>query len=86
MHKAFSVQQAAEAVMGSFILQALIEASLFYLIRNIIGNGIQQLNGVLVDVGIVDSNISAEGGFVFKRHSKEAVRVSGGQVTVLAGV
>ena len=36
--------------MGSFILQALIEASLFYLIRNIIGNGIQQLNGVLVDV------------------------------------
>ena len=46
--------------MGSFILQALIEASLFYLIRNIIGNGIQQLNGVLVDVGIVDSNISAD--------------------------
>ena len=39
----------------------------------------------MVGIGIVDSDISAEGGFVFKRHCKKAVRVSGGQVAVLAG-
>ena len=34
--------------MGSLILQPFIEPPLFYLIRNIVGNGIQQLNGVMV--------------------------------------
>ena len=72
--------------MGSLILQPFIEPPLFYLIRNIVGNGIQQPDSILVDVGIVDSNISAEGRLVFKGHCKKAAGISGGQIPVLAGI
>jgi hypothetical protein len=72
--------------MAGLKLQPFIKTSLLNLICNIIGNGIQQPDGVLVNVRIIHPDISRKSRFIFKRYCKQAVSPAPLQELIFTGI